>query len=120
MVTSVTTPDNIDAPFDVVQNIKTTTVKAVKKSFEPTPTRVPRAPTALTPKQESAVISPNLVLADQERIQRSHASTIYEGTSSNECNSTEMGRSHSLFQASNKINSYTDTAGRHLRIFFYQ
>jgi hypothetical protein len=76
MATFVTTPDDFDAPFDAMHNavlpfkhsslyvampntssnIETTTVKVAKKSSKPAPTRVQRAPTALTPEQESAVI----------------------------------------------------------------
>jgi hypothetical protein len=50
------------------------TGKVAKKSTEPAPAHIPRAPTALTPEQESAVISRYLVLADQERLLRSNAS----------------------------------------------
>jgi hypothetical protein len=94
MATYVATPDDFDAPFDAIQNavlpfqhsslyiaapntsttINTSTVKVTKKSTEPAPARIPRAPTALTPEQESAVISRYLALADQERLQRSNAS----------------------------------------------
>ncbi len=90
MATYVATPDDFDAPFDALQNavlpfqhsslyiaapntptsINTSSVKIAKKSTEPTPVRIPRAPTALTPEQESATISRYLVLADQERLLR--------------------------------------------------
>jgi hypothetical protein len=123
MANYVAAANDFDAPFDAMQNailpfahtslyvampntssnIKTTTVKATKKSPEPALARIPRAPTALTPEQESAVISSFLVLADQERLQRSSASANYESTPSSEHKSTEMGRSHSIFHASDNI-----------------
>jgi hypothetical protein len=59
---------------------------------------------ALTPEQESAVISRYLVLADQERLERSHASPNFEGTTPNKHKSTEMARSHSILKTSDKIN----------------
>ncbi len=55
-------------------NIKTATAKAAEKSSSAASTRVQRAPTALTPEQESAVISRYLVVADQERLQCINAS----------------------------------------------
>jgi len=84
-------------------NINTSTVKIAKKSTKPTPARIPRAPTALTPEQESAVMSRYLVLANQERLLRSNASLNNGSPTSNEHESTEMGRPHSLLQAPTKF-----------------
>jgi hypothetical protein len=117
-------PDDFDAPFDAIQNavllfphsslyiaapntpttnINTSTVKIAKKSTEPTPACILRAPTALTPEQESAVISRHPVLADQERLLRSYATLNNGSPTSNEHESTEMGRPHSLLQAPTKF-----------------
>ncbi len=85
-------------------NIKNTTVKPAKKSTEPAPARIPRAPTALTPEQESAVILRNIVLADQERLQRSNAWVNNGSPTTNEHESTETGRSHSILQAPDNTN----------------
>jgi hypothetical protein len=124
MATYVATPDDSDAPFDATQNavmpfahtslytampntlsnIETPTVKPAKKSTEPVPARIPRAPTALTPEQESAVISRYLVLADQESLLRSYASYNNGSPTSNEHKYTEMGRSHSILQVFNDTN----------------
>jgi hypothetical protein len=124
MATYVATPDDFDAPFDATQNavlpfshtslytvmpntssnINTSTVKPAKKSNEPAPARIPRAPTALTPEQESAVISRYLVLADQERLLGSNASFNNGSPTSNKHEFTEMGRSHSIVQAPDVTN----------------
>jgi hypothetical protein len=124
MATYIATPDNFNAPFDAMQNaglpfkhsslyiaipntssnIQTTKVQPAKKSSEPTPTRVQRTQMALTPEQVSAIISRSIIIANQERLQRSNASAIYESATTNKHESTEMGRSHSIFQASDKIN----------------
>jgi hypothetical protein len=133
MATYVATPDDFDAPFDAMQNtilpfahtslyhampntstkINTFTVKVAKKSSEPAPARIPRAPTALTPEQESAVISRYLVLADQERLLRSNASINTGSPTSNEHEFTDMGRSHLLPQASGKIHHNASTKLQH-------
>jgi hypothetical protein len=133
MATYVATPDNFDAPFDAIQNavlpfqhsslyiaapntsttINTSTVKVAKESTEPAPDRIPRAPTALTPEQESAVISRYVVLADQERLLRSNASLNNGSPTSNKHESTEMGRSHSILKAPNEIHQNASTKLQH-------
>jgi hypothetical protein len=134
MATYVATPDNFDAPFDAIQNtvlpfqhsslyiaapntsttIKNTfTVKITKKSSEPAPARIPHAPTALTPEQEFAVISHYLVLADQERLQRSNASLNNGSTTFNKHESTEMGRPHSILKAPDEIHHNASTKLQH-------
>ncbi len=129
MATYVAPTDDFDAPFDAMQNtilpfartslyitapntstnINSSTVKIAKKSTEPAPARIPRAPTALTPEQESAVISRYLVLADQECLLRSNASLNNGSPTSNELESTEMGRSHSILKAPDKIHHNAST-----------
>jgi hypothetical protein len=133
MVTYVATPDDFDAPFDAMQNtilpfahtslyiaapntstnINTSTVKIAKKSTEPAPARIPRTPTALTPEQESAVISRYLVLADQERLLRSNASLNNGRPTSNKHESTGMGRSHSILKAPDEIHHNASTKLQH-------
>jgi hypothetical protein len=133
MATYVATPDDFDAPFDALHNavlpfqhsslyiaapntsttINTSTVKVTKKSTEPAPARIPRAPTALTPEHESAVISHYLVLADQERLQRSNASVNNGSSTLNEHESTEMGRSHSILKAPDEIHHNASTKLQH-------
>jgi hypothetical protein len=124
MLTYVDTPDDFNTPFDAMQNavlpskrsslynvMPTTSsytgtikVKAAKKSTKPVSARIPRAPTALTPEQESAVISRYIVLADQERHLCSNASLNDGSPTSNEHEYTEMGRSHSILQTPDEIN----------------
>jgi hypothetical protein len=65
-------------------------------SSEPAPTRIQRTPTALTPEQESAIISRSIIIANKERLHRSNASAIYESATPNEHESTDVGRSHSI------------------------
>jgi hypothetical protein len=133
MATYVATPDDVDAPFDAMQNtilpfahtslyiaapntstnINSSTVKITKKSTELAPARIPRAPTALTPEQESAVILRYLVLADQERLQRSNDSVNNGSPTSNEHKSTEMGRSHSILKVPNEIHHNASTKLQH-------
>jgi hypothetical protein len=133
-LTYIATPDNFYTPFDVIQNavlpfqhsslyiaapntptnINTSTVKITKKSTEPTPAaRIPCVPTALTPEQESAVISRNLVLADQELLLRSSASLNNGSPTFNEHESTEMGRPHSLLQVPDEIHHNASTKLQH-------
>jgi hypothetical protein len=129
----VATPDDFNAPFDAIQNavlpvqhsslyiaapntstnINTSTVKIAKKSTEPAPARIPRAPTALTPEQESAVISRYLVLADQESLLRSNTSLNNGRPTSNEHESTEMGRSHSIHKTPDEIHHKASTKLQH-------
>jgi hypothetical protein len=93
--------------------INTSTVKITKKSTEPVPARIPHAPTALTPEQESAVISRNLVLADQERLHCSNASLNNGSPTSNEHESTEMGRFHSTLKAPDEFHQNASTKIQH-------
>ena len=65
-------------------------MRPTTQSSEPAPTRVQHTPTALTPEQESAVISRYLDLAVQERLQSSNASAIYDSTSPNEHELTKL------------------------------
>jgi hypothetical protein len=94
-------------------NINTSTVKIAKKSTKPTPARIPRAPTALTPEQESAVMSRYLVLANQERLLRSNASLNNGSPTSNEHESTKISYPHSLLQAPDKIHHNASTKLQH-------
>ena len=133
MATYVATPDNFDTPFDAVQNtilpfahtslytampntspsINTSTVKIAKMSSEPALTRIPRAPTALTPERESAVISRFLVLTDQERLLRSNASLNNGSPTSNEHESPEMGCSHFILKAYDRNHHNTTNKVQH-------
>ncbi len=124
MATYVATPGDFAAPFVPVKNaillfkhsshytavhntfsyIETTIVKPAKKSSAAAPTRHQHAPMALTPVQESAVISCYLFVADQERLQCINVFPNNGSTTSYEHESTKMDCTNSLFQASNKIN----------------
>jgi hypothetical protein len=88
---------------NISSKIETTKVKLTKKSSEPAPTRVQSTPTAMTPEQESAVISRYLNLVVQERLHSSNASAVYNSTTPNKHECTKMGSSYSCSEASNDI-----------------
>jgi hypothetical protein len=128
MATYIANPGDFAAPFDpgvknavlpfkhyslyvampnTSTNNETTNKYPTEKSLEPTPNRFQHTPIALTPEQESAVISLSVIIANQERLQRSNASPNNGSTDPNEHESTKKGRSHSFLKASYNINCNT-------------
>ncbi|KAI2500871.1 hypothetical protein MHU86_13591 [Fragilaria crotonensis] len=118
MVNYVAADGDITAPFDALKNavlpfkkhsfsyVATTNTSSIaesntyrpKKSPKQAPGHFQRTATALTPEQESAVISRFLETIDQERLQDTDTNNRvnYACELSYEAGSTDMGRSHSL------------------------
>ncbi|KAI2497310.1 hypothetical protein MHU86_17183 [Fragilaria crotonensis] len=126
MANYVAADSNITAPFDALKNaalpfkkhsfsyVATTNTSSIaesntyrpKKSPKQAPGHFQRTATALTPEQESAVISRFLETIDQERLQGQDTNNRvnYACELSYEAGSTDMGRSHSLSIENGAIN----------------
>ncbi|KAI2493719.1 hypothetical protein MHU86_20823 [Fragilaria crotonensis] len=126
MANYVAADGDITAPFDALKNaalpfkkhsfsyVATTNTSSIaesntyrpKKSPKQAPGHFQRTATALTPEQESAVISRFLETIDQERLQGQDTNNRvnYACELSYEAGSTDMGRSHSLYIKPGAIN----------------
>ncbi|KAI2506202.1 hypothetical protein MHU86_8237 [Fragilaria crotonensis] len=126
MANYVAADGDITAPFDALKNavlpfkkhsfsyVATTNTSSIaesntyrpKKSPKQAPGHFQHTATALTPEQESAVISRFLETIDQERLQDTNTNNRvnYACELSYEAGSTDMGRSHSLSIENGAIN----------------
>jgi hypothetical protein len=129
MANYVAADGNIAAPFDALKNavlpfkkhsfsyVATTNTSSIaesntyrpKKSPKQAPGHFQHTATALTPEQESAVISRFLETIDRERLQDTDTNNRvnYACELSYEAGSTDMGRSHSLCINNGAINDIT-------------